>query len=102
VKPNFLTRLGIALKAAGAAMSWPGAGSYTSWLMPRSDFDYEGSVGSGDKSSIVMACVGWVMRTFPEAPPQVLKRNADGMMTPIEPHPLLTLLERPNPYYSGE
>lgn len=99
---NIIQRLGRAYKAASAAMRWPGAGSFASWIMPRSDIDYQTEVGTGRKSSVVMACVGWVMRTFPEAPVQVLRRNAEGAMEAVEQHKLLALLERPNPYYPGE
>ncbi len=52
-------------------------------------------------NSIVMACVLWICRTFPEAPIQVTEEDEDGTVTPIKRHPLTVLLRKPNPYYSG-
>lgn len=51
-------------------------------------------------NSIVMACVGFVGRTFPEAPLRVWNRSPEGDEI-VFAHPLETLVEQPNPYYGG-
>ena len=53
-----------------------------------------------EANSIVMACVGFVGRTFPEAPLRVWNRNPDGNEVVFD-HPLELLIEQPNPYYGG-
>ncbi len=72
---------------------------YSSLLLPRTRFNYAKEV-NGWQSSIIMACVGWIQRTFPEAPQVVEKRNADNEWEQID-HPLTDLMNNPNPYYDG-
>lgn len=75
---------------------------------------YQFEVGEGDGNSIVSACVQWIARTFPEAPPALWRLDDAGIKTrilPTEPGGagrLLQLLRFPNPdaamprgYYSG-
>lgn len=89
------------LVAKAAAMMWGGA-TGASWLWtPQSRFDYAREVGSGTSSSIVVAVLGWMARTFPEAPVQVIEIDAEGQRKPIVGHGMPRLLERPNPFYSG-
>jgi HK97 family phage portal protein len=52
-------------------------------------------------SSAVMACVNWLCRTFPEAPLQVVRVNREGEREVDTRHKLPSLLETPNPFYSG-
>jgi HK97 family phage portal protein len=52
-------------------------------------------------NSAVMACMLWIMRTFPEARLRVMKRVKNGKPEEIDNHPLTKLWTRPNPYYSG-
>ena len=70
--------------------------------LPGTNVDYEKIIGDGSKSDIVMACVGWLMRVFPEPPLTMARRNADGDLEPIADHPMLDLLESPNPIYDGD
>jgi HK97 family phage portal protein len=92
-------------RAAGAGVkSLTGWSRSRSWLfgswglrLPRSTFDYGGEVGDGTGSSIVVAVVNWMARTFPEAPVIVV----DGKHQLVPAHPMPELLERPNPYHSG-
>ncbi len=74
--------------------------TYGTFFMPRTRFDYASEV-NGWQSSIIMACVGWIQRTFPEAPVEVQKRNADGEWEEVADSPLLSLMDNPNPYYDG-
>lgn len=62
---------------------------------------YGDLVGDGSSSSIVSACVNWIMRTFPEAPPALWEVNELGVRTRIPGHPMVKLMRRPNPYFSG-
>src|SRR5690349_14033894 len=62
--------------------------------------NYAREAGRADMSSAVMACVRWIAKNFPEAPAQVLRTTADAT-EPVAYHPLLLLLQRPNPAYSG-
>jgi hypothetical protein len=66
-------------------------------MLPRTNFDYGGDIGDGTGSSIIVAIINWIARTFPEAPVMVVDRRYQR----VEEHPLPELIERPNPYYSG-
>jgi HK97 family phage portal protein len=76
-----------------ASVSW-------GYLLGRTRYDYAGIVGDGTGNSAVMACLGWIGRTFPEAPVMV-QRPQGTDYEPIAGHPLVELLEQPNPFYSG-
>lgn len=71
--------------------------SHWSWALPRSRRDYEREIGDGFSSSVLMAPVRWIARTFPEAP--MILTNPDEEI--VRQHPMLTLLRRPNEFYSG-
>ena len=73
--------------------------SYTSLILPRTGFNYASEV-NGWQSSIIMACVGWIQRTYPEAPQVIQQRNQDNEWQEID-HPLTVLMNKPNPYYDG-
>jgi len=85
-----------------AAMRWSGrAGPFWQFLLPRTRFDYGKEVGDGTGNSIVVACVNWIARIFPEAPVTVLDEGEDGQRVHVPRHPLPRLIERPNPHYPG-
>lgn len=67
----------------------------------RSRRNYAAEVGDGRASSVVMAPVNWMARTFPEAPIEVVKRTDTGEFEPIIDHPMVMRIENPNPFYSG-
>lgn len=75
-------------------------GSRWSLGLGSTEYDYRASVGDSRGNAAVMACVRWACRTFPEAPTVVETRVAKGWEQSDE-HPLLALLARPNPFYSG-
>lgn len=52
-------------------------------------------------SSLVMVCVNWFGTTLPEAPLQVVEKDAEGKEEEVFEHKLTELLKRPNPYYAG-
>ncbi len=91
---------GSAVKAL--AMTWSGQGrSWWSLILPRTSFDYAKEIGDGTKSNIVVACVNWMARTFPEAPLMVFEERPDGTREKRVGHPMAEKVERPNPFYSG-
>src|SRR5690606_8832695 len=52
-------------------------------------------------ANVVMAPLLFIGRAFTQAEP-VVERRRGGMWRPVEDHPLVSLLERPNPYYEGD
>ena len=68
--------------------------------MPRTRFNYAREV-NGWQSSIIMACVGWIQRTFPEAPIMVQTKDKDGEWIGVADSPMVQLLDNPNPFYDG-
>lgn len=69
-------------------------------LLPRTKIDYKKEVGTGLGSSSVMAPTQWIQRAFPEAPLTIHKIK-DESTEKIEKHPLVELINNPNPFYSG-
>lgn len=97
-------RMDFALKAF--SMSFPRQMGYSTYsLLPRTRYDYGRDVGQGLGNTAVLACLGWLMRNFPEAPIRLRKRVADGLddvpASSSGPGYMLTLLEYPNDFYSG-
>lgn len=78
-------------------MVFPRYGGIMRWFLPRGRFNYAREVGDGLSSSVVCAPILWMARTFPEAPLQVV----DSDDAPVDGHPMVKKLRRPNPYYSG-
>lgn len=76
------------------------SGGVSLLTMPRSSYRYSKDV-NGYQSAIIMACVGWIQRTYPEAPLYLRQRAADGSWEDIYDHELLKLVDTPNPYYDG-
>ena len=70
-------------------------------LLPRTRYDYARDVGDGLGSSVVVAPVLWAARAFPEAPLVLWRRLPDGELERVGEHPLLDVVEYPNPFYSG-
>jgi HK97 family phage portal protein len=68
---------------------------------PGSRVNYQQSVGDLEMSSAIMACVQYVQRVFPEAPPRVIVRTDAGDEV-LDDHPVTALIDEPNPYMSWE
>lgn len=85
---------------AFTAMRHPRAG--IGWfLLNRTSINYAASV-IPDANSIILACVGWVQRTFSEAPPVLEQWAVDRQEWAQHLRDeFLDLLEHPNPYYNG-
>ena len=67
-----------------------------SYFLPRTSFDYQREVGEGTQSSVVMAPVFWICRRFAEAK-YIIKKDDEIQKS----HDVLSLLEKPNQFYSG-
>jgi HK97 family phage portal protein len=117
-KPSLLDRLDWAMKAfrmrftgyggsfgqslgIGLGSSWGAGWSWHSGIFRNSRINYVAEAGKPTQASIVMAAVNWLGRTLPEAPLQVMEADKDGKENPIHGHPAISLLNRPNPFYSG-
>lgn len=69
-------------------------------LLGLTNINYAAIVGDGRGNAIVVACVLWMCRTFPESPLRVQKL-VNGEWEYDDEHPLFALLQRPNRFYSG-
>jgi len=72
----------------------------SSFYMPNANMskrDYSAMLADPTASSLIMAVILWIVRRWPEAPIYL----EDGKEDAIYDHPMLKLLNRPNPYYSG-
>lgn len=67
----------------------------------KTNINYAAEVGDLGGSSLIMAAVNWMGTVMPEAPIQVKKRKSPKVWEPLPDHPLVALINRPNPYYSG-
>jgi HK97 family phage portal protein len=99
---NPIQRIGAALKAFSMTFGSHGRGWSFGWGWGRSRIDYRAEIGDGRSNSIVEACIGWIQRTFPEAPVRVSTVNAQGEEVPQPDHELKMLLDTPNQFYPGE
>ena len=79
----------------------PGSNSYNSSYMNRrvvlyGERDYRKDIGTGEDTNLIQAVVNYYGRKFPEAPVELAFNNEV-----VDNHPMLDLLEMPNPFYSG-
>lgn len=101
---KLLDTVGRAFKAAsqtiGVLFGRSAGGWRTSTLSGRGAFNYAASVGDGRGNAIVVACVEAFVTAFSEAPLRVQRIQGKDLV-PVPDHPMIQLLARPNPYYSG-
>lgn len=69
--------------------------------MAGTDINYLREVGDPTQSSLVMAAVNWMGRTFGDAPLAVQKEKPDGADETITGHELTNLWRYPNPFYTS-
>lgn len=86
-------------KSLASMIHSPDRGITLGRLLKRTRFDYRREVGDGLDSSVVTAPVQWIARALPEARLTVTERGKDGAVREIADHPMLQLIENPNPYY---
>lgn len=65
--------------------------------MPRSKYNFGKDVGNGLRSTVIVAPVLWISRQFSEAP--IAIKDKDGELH--FDHPLVQLMNSPNPWYGG-
>lgn len=71
-------------------------------LLPRSRVNYAQEVGDGLGSSVLMAPIAWIQRTFPEAPFELIDLGVEDEQDQVlAQHPMSRLMRRPNSYYTG-
>lgn len=99
---NLWKRLGLATTTAAKAfgMVFSASRSWGSYVLGATRMDWYKSVGDPTTNAIVIACVKWIQRTFPEAPMMMYRREGTRLI-PLPAHRLTKLLDTPNPFYSG-
>ncbi|MBD3746714.1 MAG: phage portal protein [Sphingopyxis terrae] len=75
-----------------------GGAAAVNWLVRRTRFDYRKEVGDCLDASVVMAPVQWAQRALPEGQLKVQRRKK-GDVDDLPDHPMLALIQTPNPYY---
>lgn len=64
--------------------------------------NFRGLAGDITTNSAVAACLYWIVTSWPQAPPVMLREGADGQGEEQIPHLLTDLLRQPSPYYGGK
>lgn len=72
---------------------------FLSGLLRRTRFDYRKEVGDCLDSSVVTAPAMWIGRALPEAELKVTRKDAKGNVSEVDNHPMLALIQAPNPFY---
>jgi HK97 family phage portal protein len=70
-----------------------------SYYVPGSGINWANVKGDLWACPAAQACMNWIFRNGPQAPPIIQQRDAKGEWTVLPDHPLQILLERPNPQY---
>jgi HK97 family phage portal protein len=65
-----------------------------------SNINYDREAGDLTRAPLVMAPVNWVASVLPEAPLEVVEKDSEGKLTPIQNHGLTNLWRKPNPYFT--
>lgn len=68
--------------------------------LPGADHDYARAVGDRWRASAAAICLSWLARNAVKPDLRVCVEGPDGEDAPVEGHPLVALLDRPNPHYS--
>lgn len=92
LKTGWLTKAFTAMRHAARPSFW-------GQLLKRTRFDYRKEVGDCLDSSVVTAPVLWVARALPEAKLTVMREDRQGKTEEVRDHPMLALIQKPNPYY---
>ena len=74
---------------------------WLSSLLTNTKFDYQGKVGDAQDASVFMAPLMWIARNSIQARIEVTEITPDGDVAQPD-HPLVKLLNKPNPVYSGK
>lgn len=88
--------------AAGMVYQPSIQGFFNGASLSNTNVDYAREIGDLGSSSLIMAAANWLGTTLPEAPVQVVKQKSPKVFEPLPDHPMVDLLENPNPFDSGE
>lgn len=88
-----------AVKAFWGSGNWGSSGR--SYWIPGSHVDWSAFAGSFWQNAVAYSCYAYIAKNFTQAPPTIVTENSDGEKQPNPKHPLLALLNQPNPYYDG-
>lgn len=98
MRSNLWNRVGCAMRAFKFGSS---GGDWGSGFLPGSQFDYKREAGPLWENSIVLACIYWIVRSFPEARLCIKTLESGSKESLCFDHPVLELIENPNPYYDS-
>lgn len=95
----------------GGGIRWVGGNGWGGLLgrlgtLPDSDWDYASEVGEPHLNGAVGACLGWYRANFTQPDGRVYSLGADrgspDQFAPLATHPLIDVLEDPNPDYDAD
>jgi HK97 family phage portal protein len=101
---GFFDRIGRVFSSGYRFSGRGGGGSnyaLRSYYQPSTRFDWAAEVGEVRQNPIVAIAIDWILKNSNSVPIKLYKRTRFGDEVEIEGHPVLDLLNRPNPYYSG-
>ena len=101
---GFFDRIGRVFSSGYRFSGRGGGGSnyaLRSYYQPSTRFDWAVEVGEVRQNPIVAIAIDWILKNSNSVPIKLYKRTRFGDEVEIEGHPVLDLLNRPNPYYSG-
>lgn len=87
------------LSKAFNAMRHVARAPFFTGLLKRTRFDYRKEVGDCLDTSVVTAPAMWIARALPEAMLEVNRKDSQGNQQPVADHPMLALIQTPNPFY---
>lgn len=86
---------------SGQSHLFTGGLSGLSLYGPRTDINYASEVGNPMDNSIVASCMRWKSTNWPQARPVVKRDKRGGEPVNEFDHPIVQLLQNPNPFYDG-
>src|SRR5262245_11849109 len=85
----------------GGFRNWFDLSNWFTGSYQGSNRNFQRELGDPSANSLVMSAIHWAGDRIPEADLQVTAIDEEDNERPIPNHPLVELLRRPNPYYSG-
>lgn len=95
------TRLVVGIQSVWTRIGGMGVGSRMRTLLPGSRLDYEKEAGDLWQNSLVAIVLKWVGDNYPKPKMRVCQLKADGTTKPLARHPVVDLVRKPNPFYTG-
>lgn len=86
--------------SGGGTYGYAGPWGWLFNLLPGAQYDYRREAANLWENSIVLACIKWMGRTFPEAPPLIEELMPDGKWVVSPGHSFVPLIENPNPFWT--